>query len=154
MKRILSLTWSLLIFLSCGSNSSGKNETEPGTADTVMVNEVPFQRMKSGEKIYNRYCMACHQKDGSGIPKLYPPVSGTGMVLNNEEDLIKIIIEGMQGETIVLGKTYNNIMPRHDFLNNEQIADLLTYVRNSFGNTAEAIDKEKVSNVRQSLEEQ
>lgn len=154
MKRIFSITFGILSFLSCGSNSDDKNQENTGTRDTTeIVNNIPVQQMKAGETIYNRYCMACHQKDGSGVPKLYPPVSKTEMVLNDEEGLIKIIIEGMQGETVVLGKTYNNIMPRHDFLNNEQIADLLTYVRNSFGNDAGAIEEEKVAKIRKALQD-
>jgi glucose/arabinose dehydrogenase/cytochrome c553 len=102
----------------------------------------------AGEKIYNTYCAACHQRDGKGASGRFPPLANTDWVTGDKNKLIKIVMQGLQGEIAVNGETYNNVMPPHNFLSDEEISKILTYVRQSFGNKASAVSAEEVSKVR------
>ena len=78
----------------------------------------------------------------------YPPLIKTDMVLNDKDKLIEITLNGLSGKIEVNGKIYNNIMPPHSHLSDKQIADVLTYVRKSFGNNASEVTVEEVQKVR------
>ena len=104
--------------------------------------------MERGKKVYTQYCSPCHQADGSGVPGLNPPLEKTTHVLGNKSALIKIILKGMDTHEEINGETYNNIMAPHNHLTDQQISDVLTYVRNSFGNKATAVTVVEVKTVR------
>ena len=104
--------------------------------------------MERGKKVYTQYCLACHQADGSGVPGLNPPLEKTPQVLGNKTKLVQIILKGMNTHEEINGETYSNIMPPHHHLSDQQISDVLTYVRNSFGNKASAISIGEVKYVR------
>lgn len=110
-----------------------------------------------GKEIYNRdgYCSTCHQPDGRGLSaSLFPPIVGTPWVLGSEERLIKLVLKGLLGPMEVLGKEYPGQVPMTPYegmLNDNEIAAVLTYVRNSFGNQASPIRPEKVKEVRASV---
>ncbi|MEM9834383.1 MAG: PVC-type heme-binding CxxCH protein [Bacteroidota bacterium] len=111
-----------------------------------------------GKEIYNQegYCSTCHQPDGGGLSaSQFPPLAGTQWVLGSEERLIKLTLKGLMGPIEVLGKEYPGQVPMTQFgglLNDEGLAAVLTYVRNSFGNEASAISPEKVKEVRAAIE--
>jgi len=102
-------------------------------------------------KLYNQYCSTCHQMDGMGDMARFPPLARTEWVLGDKEALIEIILEGQEGEMMVLNRSYNNVMPKHDFLNDEQIANILSYVRTNFQNDASTISAQEVAAVRKKL---
>ena len=77
-----------------------------------------------------------------------PPLAGVNLVTGDKPSLIKIILNGLSEPMVINGETYNNAMPPHAFLNDQQIADVLTYIRNTFGNTAEAVKPEEVAAAR------
>ena len=93
-------------------------------------------------------CAACHQADGQGIPSMNPPLAKTSFVLGDKTKLIKIILNGFSDDVEINGQRYSNTMASHDFLKDQEIADLLTYVRNSFGNKASAITEGQVKVAR------
>lgn len=130
--RVLLLLPAVLI--ACGG---GTTASEPDLA--------------LGKQMYNQYCLACHQADGSGVPGLYPPVRETEWVSGDKERLIRIILEGMSGEIEVHGEIYKGEMAAHDFLTDEEIAALLSYMRQSFGNQASAVQPGEVAAVRNRL---
>ena len=101
-----------------------------------------------GQEIYQWYCGACHQRDGKGDSGRFPPLVGTDWVTGDERRLINVVLNGMEGPVEVNGETYNNLMPQHSFLTDEQVADVLTFIRSNFGNEARAITAEEVSKVR------
>ena len=107
-----------------------------------------------GKALYARegYCGTCHQPDGKGLSASgFPPLSGTKWVTGNEERLIKIVLNGLHGPIEVSGTKYPGQVPMTPFggmLKDEEVAAVLTYVRNSFGNTAPAVTPEKVKTVR------
>ena len=101
-----------------------------------------------GKKVYDTYCLSCHQSDGSGVPKLNPPLIKTDWVTGNKQRLITILLKGMNERIEIDGEEYENVMASHAFLKDEQIADVLTYIRNSFGNKASLVTAAEVKTVR------
>ncbi len=112
-----------------------------------------------GKALYAREgaCITCHQPDGKGLPGSgFPPLSGTNWVLGNEERLIKLVLKGLYGPMEVLGKNYPGQVPMTPFgamLKDDEIAAVLTYVRNSFANKASAISPDKVKVVRAAIKD-
>ncbi len=104
-----------------------------------------------GKKVYGVACLACHQTDGNGVPGMYPPLRQTDWVNGDKERLIRIVVEGMVGEIEVHGQIYNSIMAPLAHLPPQQIADVLTYVRSSFGNNASEVTVNEVREVLNSL---
>ncbi len=101
--------------------------------------------LAAGEKLYQTYCAACHQGDGKGDGSRFPPVAATRWVSGNKQRLISVVVHGMQGEIEVEGKTYNGVMPAHGFLTDEQVAQMLTFMRQNFGNHAQGVSAEEVA---------
>ncbi len=107
-----------------------------------------------GKEIYGRegFCATCHQPDGKGLTASgFPPLTGTKWVTGNEERLIKLVLKGLLGPIEVNGQKYPGQVPMTPFgglLNDEEVAAVLTYVRNSFGNKAAPVKPGQVKSVR------
>ena len=116
------------------------------------VSEPPQDAMKEsmerGKKVYESTCLACHQGNGTGVPGMNPPLKQTKWVLGDKTTLINILLNGMDEEIEVNGEFYDNVMPPQSHLKDQQIADVLTYIRNSFGNKASAITEDEVKKLR------
>ncbi len=112
-------------------------------ADNLMKDD-----LAGGEKIYYRYCSACHQLNGDGAPGRFPPLTATDWVTGDKERLIKVVLDGMEGSLEIKEEVYNGVMPQHSFLKNEEIADVLTYIRTNFGNNASAVETIEVEELR------
>jgi mono/diheme cytochrome c family protein len=102
----------------------------------------------NGKKLYEQYCLTCHQADGSGVPKMNPPLINTSYVSGDKKKLIQWVLKGSVENIPIDGKTYSNNMPSQATLKDEEIADILTYIRVNFGNKASAITPTDVKNVR------
>jgi len=102
--------------------------------------------MARGKKVYDEVCMACHQTDALGVPRMNPPLVKTKWILGDKKQLITIVLKGLKGGEIEIdGDRYDNPMPpQEDNLTDTQIADVLTYVRNSFGNKASMVTTAEV----------
>jgi mono/diheme cytochrome c family protein len=107
--------------------------------------------MQRGKKVYDTYCLTCHQIDGKGVPRMNPPLIKTPYVLGDKKRLINVILKGLNEEVEINGEVYDNPMPPQPQLNDQQIADVLTYVRNSFGNKGAAITMADVKAERAKL---
>ncbi len=105
----------------------------------------------AGEALYNLYCSSCHLSDGMGDGNRYPPLVASEWVSGHPRRLIDLVLKGLSGSIMVKGKEYNGVMPPHDFLNDEQVAQILTYIRMGFGNNAQPIVTRDVKNVREAL---
>jgi nitrite reductase (NO-forming) len=92
------------------------------------------ESIKRGKEVYALYCQNCHLEDGKGMPDVNPPVAKAEYIKKPAKILIGIILNGQSGEVVVNGKKYNAVMPAQEYLTDEQIADVLNYVRNSWGN--------------------
>ena len=102
-----------------------------------------------GANLYIRYCLSCHQKDGSGVPNMYPPIQNSDWVNGDKNKLIKVLLNGLEGDIEVNGDQYNQVMPKQNALTDAQIALLLTYIRQNFGNKASAVDPADVAKLRE-----
>ena len=106
------------------------------------------EQMKRGAAVYARTCIACHQPTGKGLPPVFPSISETPIVVGNPELPIKFILQGLMGPITVGGMTYNSMMPPVAGVNDQDIADVLTYVRQSFGNKGNPVTADQVKAVR------
>ncbi len=137
MKLLHFLPLTLVLFLcACGGGSNDKGASSTTT-------KAPSA---SGEDIYKKTCIACHQANGEGVPGAFPPIAKSDY-LTNHELVIKQVIKGSSGEITVNGKQYNNVMPPQP-LSDAEIASVLTYVYCNFGNTACTITPDEVKTVR------
>ncbi|MFT3934496.1 MAG: PQQ-dependent sugar dehydrogenase [Chitinophagaceae bacterium] len=100
--------------------------------------------------IYTQFCASCHQANGLGNDR-FPPLSESEWVNGNKDTLINIVLSGLKGTIQVKGKGYDNNMPALNMLNDEAIAQALTYIRQHFKNTSDAVLPEEVAKVRQAL---
>jgi mono/diheme cytochrome c family protein len=132
---------TLLIFCLAATGTFAQSKKTVKTAVTKPASQ-PVAT-PPGAAIYKQYCLTCHQADGGGVPNLNPPLSGTDWVVGDKNRLIGVLLNGLQNAEIE-GETYDNVMPAHDFLTDQQIADVLTYIRTNFGNKAPAITAEEV----------
>ncbi len=103
-----------------------------------------------GQNIYNVYCIACHQGNGKGDGSRYPSLVESDWVSGDRNRLIEVILKGLQGPITVKGKTFNDVMPKQDFLSDEDIAKVLSYIRMNFNN-ASGIQEREVRQVRDGL---
>lgn len=140
MKKKLFITVLLgLIIVSCGGNKKPEN---PEAAIPAKAEQ------QDGKAIYNKYCLACHQINGTGVPGMYPPVTRTDWVEGDKTRLIGIILNGLKGEITVNGQVYKTAMPDHQYLNDDQVAAVLTYLRSNFGNDADSVTAAEVAAIR------
>ena len=107
--------------------------------------------MEDGKGIYLGVCLACHLNEGQGIPSVFPPLAKSDFLMEDVDRNIKNLIQGLNGEIEVNGTKYNGAMPASG-LDDKDIADVLNYVMNSWGNKAEGMVTEtQVKKVRASL---
>jgi mono/diheme cytochrome c family protein len=115
----------------------------------VAIVQTPLQAsMTRGKQVYLQVCLACHQADAGGVQGMNPPLIKTTYVLGAKTPLIKIVLNGMTGPVTINGDDFHNVMAPHSDLTDQQIADVLTYIRNSFGNKASAVTVAQVKAVR------
>ena len=94
-------------------------------------------------------CFACHQPDGKGLPGAFPPLAGSDYMLADRDRAVRTILKGLSGPVTVNGVTLNSVMPPQEaVLTDAQIADVLTYVFNSWGNTGEGFKADHVRAIR------
>lgn len=123
---------------------------EKTPAADAAPNEIDAAVMKLGKEVYDKpgSCTACHQPTGAGIRHTFPPLAKSEWVHGPIENLIRIQLRGLQGEIEVNGQTFNGVMTPQLTQTDEQIAAVLTYVRNSFGNKASAVTPDMVAALR------
>ncbi len=93
-------------------------------------------------------CTACHQPTGLGLPGIFPPLAESEWVNGPAENLIRIQLRGLMGKITVKGVEYNSVMPPNSAMTDQQIADVLSYIRSNFGNKADAVTPEMVKALR------
>jgi glucose/arabinose dehydrogenase len=104
--------------------------------------------VQDGATLYNSYCASCHKENGLGIENTFPPLAGAEQVTGESSKLIDIVLKGFSGEITVKGKKYDQQMPAFNFLKDEEVANILTYIRKNFGNNSEAISPNDISKQR------
>ncbi len=144
MKKIL-----LILFLSPVSwYASAQIKKKPALKPVAVPVVVDKAAVANGLIVFTQNCVSCHQADGGGVPHMNPPLIKTPWVLGDQTRLIKIILNGFKEDVEINGDRYSNVMPAFNYLKDQEIADVLTYVRNNFGNKASAVPVKKVTDTR------
>ena len=105
------------------------------------------QKIADGKQVYSKTCLACHQANGQGIPNAFPPLAKSDYLNADVKRAIGIVINGKTGEITVNGKKYNSVMTKQT-LTDEEIADVMTYIYNSWGNNKTNVSINTVKSVK------
>ena len=103
--------------------------------------------MEKGKRVFTQTCFACHQMNGEGMAGVFPPLAKSDFLMADKDRSIRAVTKGLAGPIKVNGKDYNGVMPPVT-LNDEQISQVLTYVRNEWGNTGDIVIVDEVRKVR------
>jgi mono/diheme cytochrome c family protein len=106
------------------------------------------QSIKRGQEVFNSTCKLCHMENGQGQPGVYPPLANSDFLAKDTKRAIGIVLNGLNGEITVNGKIYNLDMPAQKQLTDQQVTDVLNFVRNSWGNKGKGIIVKQVSEMR------
>ena len=124
--------------------SSGANR---GVRPVITANRSKVEKIELGKNLFMSICAACHQTTGLGIPNTFPPLAGSDYLNADKNRAIKTVINGRQGEVIVNGRKFNNSMPSFP-LGDDDIANVLTFDYNSFGNAGLEVSPPEVQALR------
>lgn len=149
------MKYSILICVTVLSLLSCKNETQKTETSLIPESEKTFsqespleQSIKRGEAVYIDFCKRCHMPNGKGVGTTYPPLAGSNWLEEKRKESIHSVKFGLNGEIQVNGKTYNNVMTPLG-LSDDEVADVMNYVMNSWGNTQETmVTKDEVSAIK------
>lgn len=128
---------TLLSLLSCNDSSKTENQN-PKLQESI----------QRGEAVYSDLCITCHLPDGKGVPKIFPPLANSDYLKNKRAESIKAIKYGMSGEITVNGVKYNTPMAALS-LTNKEVADVMNYITNTWGNKNDKIiTEDEVSKIQ------
>jgi mono/diheme cytochrome c family protein len=135
--------------VSCISSEKKKDISEVNISveRTIKQNPELKKSMTRGKSVYTDFCVTCHLPNGKGVPKAFPPLANSDYLMTKRNESIKAIKYGQSGEIIVNGETYNNAMTSLGLEDNE-IADVMNYITNSWGNSNDnLITEDEVSKI-------
>jgi mono/diheme cytochrome c family protein len=152
--RILLLTTALAVSLgACEKEKTGAPAQVVDTA--VAVNAAGTnarsleERVATGGKLYAAHCAACHQANGQGLTGAFPPLAGSDYLASGGSAMaIKVVLNGLKGPITVNGKDFNSVMPNLSYLSDSEVADVITFVLNSWGNSWGEVNSAEVAAVR------
>ena len=151
MKSKRGSFFSFLFFILMSLLSVSSRAQSNHDSNHCVAAKSPFRiAMDSGKVVYIKRCLDCHQADGSGILNVNPPLTRKE-VIGDKKKLIEMVIKGLDTHQEINGITYLNVMPPNPNMTDEEIAGLLTYIRNSFGNKASAVKIQEVKSMRSKL---
>lgn len=156
-KLIVALALTISI-ISCSNKEKKKTATKTPVENTkkevkkitTTTEKSLADKIASGKEIYQKTCFACHQANGEGIPNTFPPLAASDYLNEDVDRAINIILNGKTGEITVNGKTYNSVMTKQD-INSSQVADVLTYIYNSWGNNKTNVTISQVNKIKNKL---
>lgn len=133
MKKLTYIFFAAALAVACTNESGEKSEktSSLNSRDEIRLKQYQVQ----GAKVYATYCANCHQQDGKGLASLYPPLAGSDYLLEDIARAACIVKNGQSKEIVVNGVTYNQMMPGNPITNLE-IAEVLTFIGNAWGNEA------------------
>ena len=107
------------------------------------------EQIKAGSVLFNGTCSVCHQSNGEGLPGVFPPLAKSDYLKAHRDQLIGIVLNGLNGPVTVNGKDYNSVMPPMSQHTDDEIANIVTYVLNSWGDDGGQVTKDDVAKVRE-----
>lgn len=133
------------IYLPEGGATQSIGDSAPEPDAHIAKNKE--EKMLFGQRVFERNCMACHQENGKGLPGAFPPLAGSDYLLSDPKHAIEVLLAGLSGEITVNGVGYNGVMPAVN-LDDQSVANVLTYVLNSWNNNGGEINAGEVANYR------
>ena len=150
LKIAIQFILPLLLMISCSGDkklNSGNSSQEKTTIQTDALSK----DLQEGQDIYKRYCLSCHQANGKGVMGMYPPLAGNASLNGQTDSLIYTVLRGKAGKVEVNGNVYAGIMASHNYLTDEQVANVLNYVLNGMNKFNLKIKPSEVSVIRKEL---
>ncbi len=132
--------------------ASGSSVVSTATANAASGTLSKEDAIKAGEQLFAGTCSTCHQSNGQGIEGVFPPLAGSDYLAADTTRAIGVVLNGLSGEVTVNGKSYSSVMPPMSQLNDDEVAYILTYVTNAWGNQGAAVTAEQVRGVRQATQ--
>jgi mono/diheme cytochrome c family protein len=151
--RVFLCAMALVVLLpSCG----GEEAVTPsqGTDAAVAVNEAKAttgstdERFASGKKLYAAHCAACHQSNGQGLAGAFPPLAESSYLAEGAGPAITAVVNGLSGPITVNGADYDAVMPGMSYLDDEEVAKIVTFVMNSWNNPGGVVSAADVAATR------
>jgi mono/diheme cytochrome c family protein len=122
-----------------------------GTTALLYQEKTKEESIVAGEEIYQDFCLQCHLTTGAGVSGVFPPIKNSDYLMNNIDKSIAGIKFGLKGEIVVNDEIYDGVMAKQG-LDNEEIADVMNYILNQWGNSYDAqITNQQVSEVQKSV---
>ncbi|OPZ22670.1 MAG: Alcohol dehydrogenase cytochrome c subunit precursor [candidate division BRC1 bacterium ADurb.BinA364] len=148
MKHIAVWFSALAIWgLGCGGADSNAPKADAGAA-SAPAQTASAAVPADGEALYKKNCLICHQADGGGVPDFQPSLIGAPLVIGEPEPLIRFVMFGEWPPDLERLEGYGNTMAQYQHMKNQELAAVLTYIRQSFGNQASAIGPEEIMAAR------
>ena len=110
------------------------------------------EQVAAGKSLFAGTCSVCHQTSGQGLEGVFPPLATSEFLMSDLKRAIGIVLNGLTGPVTVNGKAFNSVMPPMSQLNDDEIANILTYVRNTWGNEDRAVGADEVAEVRRTTQ--
>jgi mono/diheme cytochrome c family protein len=139
------------VLVGCGLSLQAQHRPAPKAKAKIAADPALTASLTRGAVVYKNVCITCHQADGGGVPNMNPPLIKTTYVLGDKARLAHIVLAGLAEPIEIDGDEYKQHMPAQAYLTDQQVADVLTYVRNNFGNKASAVQVAEVKAVRVTL---
>jgi nitrite reductase (NO-forming) len=125
---------------------------KPEAARGTPAGNTKAGQVRAGEKLFAGTCSVCHQNNGQGLEGVFPPLAKSDFLMGDVKRAIGIVLNGLNGKVTVNGKTFNSVMPPMSQLNDDEIANILTYVRNSWGNVDGTVSSAEVAEIRRTTQ--
>ncbi len=152
--QLFFLGLAALLLQACGQDGGGNQAaTDTAVHEAEVASGALGDVMARGEAVYLASCGACHQPTGQGLAGAFPPLAGSDFLLGNRQQVMQAALFGLSGPITVNGVDYDGVMPSMGYLNDQELADALTYVFASWGNTGSAVSVEEVAALRAELGE-
>ena len=148
MIKSLNLILIFIIIVSCNTaHKNNNNHDYSMIKNDSTTNPKLKESINRGKLVYEDMCLTCHMEDGKGAANIFPPLANSDYLKNDQDASIRAIKNGMSGEIIVNGITYNSVMNPMG-LSNEEVADVMNYINNSWENTyGKTLTAEEVTKV-------
>jgi nitrite reductase (NO-forming) len=121
--------------------ASAASALEKGTLDIKT-------QIAAGEQLFRGTCSVCHQPTGQGLPNVFPPLAKSDYLMADKQRAIEVVLKGLSGPVTVNGKQFNSVMPPMSQLRDDEVANILTYVRNAWGNQGDRVTAAEVTETR------
>jgi nitrite reductase (NO-forming) len=109
------------------------------------------EQVKAGQQLFAGTCSVCHQADGAGLAGVFPPLAKSDFLAADVKRAVNVVLKGLSGKVSVNGHEYNSVMPPMTQLNDDEVANILSYVLNSWGNPGGRVTKDEVKAQRAAM---